>query len=357
MASVALFSQCGLRMPSFRVIVAVLQVFTKDMGQLWLRIAKVRALDLRQLKTFICVAECGSLSRASDRLRIAQPALSRQIKLLEHQVGVPLFDRHVRGMELTEAGSQLLDRVTGVIRQLELTMQDVRSMHLEVGGNVAVGLLPTVSTLVATRLLERVSRELPKVSLRLREGHSTDVIEWIQRGDVDISFLYGPSGDLHIRSRELLHEEIALISPVGSLDDVNGQIGFDRVETLPLALPVPPAALRHLVENAARKAGHTINVAHEVDSYGIMKSLVMDGVCHSFLPAASVRVEQSCAQLEVRKLTSGGLWRQLVLGIPSQRPTTRAADAVLDILLDEIAEIIAAGDWAAQPGADIRDRR
>lgn len=313
-------------------------------------------LDFRQLKTFICVAESGSLSRASDRMRIAQPALSRQIKLLEHEVGVPLFDRHVRGMELTEAGTELLRRVSGVIRQLELTMQDVQSLHAEISGNVALALMPTISAVFAARLVRRISRELPQVSLRIREGYSVDVLTWVQRGDVDIAFLYGPSSDLHISTKELLHEEVVLISPPGSLDGAAPQPGFDLIETLPLVLPGRPYALRHLVESTAKKAGHTINVPYEVDSYWAIKSMVMSGIGHSFLPPASLKTELEQGLMEARSVGSGGLWRQLVLGVPSQRPNTRAADAVLDLLLDEIATMIADGDWQAQPGADLRDR-
>ena len=70
-------------------------------------------MDLRQLRTFREIAEAGSLSRAADRLRIAQPALSRQIRLLEAEAGLPLYTRHGRGMTLTEAGAELLARVAG----------------------------------------------------------------------------------------------------------------------------------------------------------------------------------------------------------------------------------------------------
>jgi LysR family nitrogen assimilation transcriptional regulator len=86
-------------------------------------------MDLKQIKTFICVAESGSLSRASDRLHTVQPALSRQIKLLEHEIGVDLFTRHVRGMELTEAGQAFFDRMTGLVRQIETSVHDIQSMR------------------------------------------------------------------------------------------------------------------------------------------------------------------------------------------------------------------------------------
>ena len=141
-------------------------------------------MDLKQLKTFICVAEAGSLSQASDRLHIVQPALSRQIKLLEHEVGIDLFTRHARGMELTDAGKQFLERVSGLVRQLEVSIHDVQSLRGEVKGHVALGLMPTISTVLSVRLIQQVAKQLPGVTLRLVEGYSVHLLEWLQRGDI-----------------------------------------------------------------------------------------------------------------------------------------------------------------------------
>ena len=310
-------------------------------------------MDLRQLKTFICVAESGSLSRASDRLRIAQPALSRQIKLLEHQVGVPLSDRHIRGMELTEAGSDLLRRVSGVVRQLETTMQDIQSTHSEISGNVALALMPTIAMVIASRIVSRVAEELPQVTLRIREGYSVDIIEWMQRGEVDISFLYGPASDLHLRCRDLLREELVFISPPGVLNRKDKFISFNRVATLPLVVPGRRYALRRLLESNAKKAGVSLSIAYEVDSYFATKSMVMSGICHSFLPRASVMDDIASGALEARSIQPDGLWRDVVLGLPQERANTRATTAVVDILTREVGDMIESGAWAATPGPDL----
>lgn len=311
-------------------------------------------MDLRQLKTFICVAESGSLSRASDRLRIAQPALSRQIKLLEHHVGVPLFERHIRGMELTEAGSDLLRRVSGIVRQLETTMQDVQSTHSEISGSVGLAVMPTVAIVIAARLVSRVAEKYPNVTLRIREGYSVDIIEWMQRGEVDISFLYGPASDLHIRCKELLREEVVFISAPGSLAGKGNSISFDELASLPLVLPGRLYALRRLIENAAKKAGALLTIAHEVDSYFATKSMVMSGVCHGFLPRASLVEEIRSGTIEARTVEPAGLWRDILLGLPPERSNTRAASAVVDILTTEIAAMIKDGAWIAKPGADLQ---
>lgn len=306
-------------------------------------------MDIKQLKTFICVAETGSLSAASDRLRLAQPALSRHIKLLEHKIGVQLFARHVRGMTLTEPGEKLLGRVSGLIRQLEQSVDDIRSNHEEVKGNVAIGLMPSVNTVFAVRLVERVNRELPKVTLRIVEGYSGHLIEWLQRGDLDISFLYGPSADLHLRCKELLYEDIALISPPGALPELGEQIRIADTADLPLVLPSRPHGIRMLVDNAAAKAGVSLNIVLRGDAFWVLKSLVAGGSYHAFIPRSAVTEELQAGTLEARTFISPSIRRQLVLAMPPDRSNTRATDAVVTILCSEIAAMIDEGAWKADP--------
>ncbi|MEM8579617.1 MAG: LysR substrate-binding domain-containing protein [Pseudomonadota bacterium] len=310
-------------------------------------------MDIKQLKTFICVAETGSLSAASDRLRLAQPALSRHIKLLEHKIGVQLFERHVRGMTLTEPGEKLLARVSGLIRQLEQSFDDIRSVDETIKGNVAIGLMPSVNTMFAVRLIERVKRELPDITLRVVEGYSGHLIEWLQRGDLDVSFLYGPAADLHLRCKELLYEDIALISPPNTLPNLGEQIGIADMAHLPLVLPSRPHGIRMLVDNAAAKAGVSLNTALRGDAFEILKSLVVGGSYHAFIPLSAVSEELKAGSLEARTLVSPSIRRQLILAMPSDRPNTRATDAVVEILCREIAAMIDEGVWRADPEANL----
>ena len=311
------------------------------------------SVDIKQLRTFICVAETGSLSAASDRLRLAQPALSRHIKLLEHEIGVDLFSRHVRGMTLTEPGEKFLARVSGLIRQLEQSVDDIRSNQGEINGNVAIGLMPSVKTVFAVRFIERVKREFPKITLRVVEGYSGHLIEWLQRGDLDISFLYGPSAHLHLRCKELLYEEIALISPPGSLPDIGTQTKISDVAHLPLVLPSRPHGIRMLVDNAASKAGVSLNIALRGDAFWVLKSLVCGGTYHAFIPLSSVSEELNSGMLEARRIISPPIRRQLVLAMPPDRSNTRATDAVISILANELATMIDEGAWIADPAADL----
>src|SRR5260370_17502238 len=108
-------------------------------------------MDLKQLRTFRAVAELGSLSKAADRLRAAQPALSRHIKLLEHELRVELFVRNGRGMLLTSAGRMLLDRTTGLVRQIEQVRDDFQSASGKPSARAIPSLVPTLNPVFSPR--------------------------------------------------------------------------------------------------------------------------------------------------------------------------------------------------------------
>ena len=305
-------------------------------------------MDIKQLKTFICVAETGSLSAASDRLRLAQPALSRQIKLLEHKTGAQLFQRTVKGMTLTESGEKLLSRVSGIIRQLEQAVDEVRSSSESITGNVAIGLMPSINSVLAVRLIEKVKSELPQVTLRIVEGYSGHLIEWLHRGDLDISFLYGPAHDLHLRCTGLLYENIALISAPGKLNNLGKEIQLSDIAHLPIVLPSRPHGIRILVDNAVAKAGVKLNVEISGDAFEVLKSLVKTGNYHAFIPLSAVNEDIREGTLEARTFISPTIKRQLVLAMAPDRKNTRAAQATLKIITSEIEKMVGEGIWSAE---------
>lgn len=306
-------------------------------------------MDLKQLKTFIRVAEAGSLSKASDRLRLAQPALSRQVKLLEASVGAALFSRHGRGMDLTEAGRELLARVAGIVHQLETSIDEVRTLKSVPTGAVALGLMPTVSDLLAARIAIRVAAELPSVSLRIVEGYAGNLIDWLHRGELDATLLYGPSSDLHLRVTGLLFEELHLVGPASSGLEARASCNIKSLDKFALVLPSRPHGLRAVVEAAARKARVDLKLKFEADSYRVLKDLVEAGLGYTVLPTSAIRRELAAGTLRSTPFKSPKLQREIILALPSSRTDTRATKAVTEIVLDEIESMIADGTWHVMP--------
>src|SRR5438876_6630633 len=187
-----------------------------DCYSVWPRIPRPASMDFRQLRTFSCVAELGSLSKASDTLRVAQPALSRQIKLLEHELRAELFTRNGRGMVLTEAGRLLLARTAGIVRQIDQIRDDIQSSGGPPSGRVVLGLVPTVSCVISARLARRTVDKYPGISLCIVESYSGHLMEWLHRGEMELALIYGPSSDLHLTVHSLGRDPIVAVGSRGS---------------------------------------------------------------------------------------------------------------------------------------------
>lgn len=304
-------------------------------------------MDLKQLRSFREIAEAGSLSRAADRLRLAQPALSRQIRLLEAEAGLALFTRHGRGMALTEAGRELLARISGPLRQLEGAFAEVRALSGAVAGQVALGMMPTVAAVLAGPLARRVAERHPAVSLRIVEGYTGHLIEWVQRGATDATLLYGPAADLHLPVRDLFIEALVLAGPPGSGLSPEVPVTLADAAKRPLVAPSLPHGLRSIVETAAARARITLNLRHEADSFLVLKDLVECGLGFAILPRSSIRREEQEGRMAVAPLVRPTIRRQVVLAVPPDRAAGRATEAVLALLAEEVAARADDGDWRA----------
>ncbi|MBP0464415.1 LysR family transcriptional regulator [Roseomonas sp. PWR1] len=302
-------------------------------------------MDLRQLRTFREIAEAGSLSRAADRLRIAQPALSRQIRLLEAEAGLALFTRHGRGMDLTEAGRELLARVAGPMRQLERAVVEVRALAGTVAGQVALGMMPTVAAVLAGPLARRVAARHPEVSLRVVEGYTGHLVEWLQRGATDATLLYGPATDFHLPVEPLFAEPLVLVGPPGSGLRAEVPVTLADAARHPLVLPSRPHGLRAIVEAAAGRARLALSLRHEADSFLVLKDLVECGLGFAILPRSAIRREEAEGRLLVAPIHRPVVRRQVVLARPPDRSPGRATRAVLDLLLEEVRARAHDGAW------------
>ena len=302
-------------------------------------------MDLRQLKTFLKVAELGSLSKASDQIRIVQPALSRQIRLLEKEAGATLFVRQSTGMKLTAAGMELCRRVSVPVLQLDHALSDMRSLSDAHMGHVTFGMLTTVSYALAGRLALRVAKKFPRISLRITEGYSSHLIEWLQRGEVDAAITYGPAADFHMRTDELLVEELVLVGSPDTALSPDRPALVSELAKLQLVLPSHPNGLRLIVENAATKARVKLEVRIEADSFRALKELVSNGVGYTVLPLSSFSRDHRKGEFRYAPLTRPKMTRQLILARPLESELSFAAVTVGNLAREELAAMVQAGDF------------
>ncbi len=305
-------------------------------------------MELSQLRTLIHVAELGSLSKAADRLHIAQPALSRQVRLLEEELGVRLFDRHGRGMVVTERGRAVLAHATRVMRELDEIRAEVSEGEPPLAGHVSIGLPPTVSDIISVPLVGAFHAH-PNAVPRLISAYTGHLLDWLHRGEIDLAVLYDPHSARSLRSRPLLVEHLHVVGPSSAGLCTSRAVPFRDLEGKPLLLPSARHGLRGIVERCAAESGIALNVVAEADAFGTLKDLVRHGYGWTILPTAPIYCDIAVGSLTAAPLVDPAPERHLVLSFPADRPAPRLARFAGEAIVAIVAENASRGIWAIEP--------
>jgi DNA-binding transcriptional LysR family regulator len=173
-------------------------------------------VELRHLRYFVAVAEELHFRRAAERLYVAQPAVSEQIRKLEAELGVRLFDRNHRSVSLTQAGSALLVEARRVLHQAEIAQRAARNAHDSAGSMLRVGYVPDALPASVPRALQALASEAPHVEVSLETGPTHQLVQSVrdERLDAVVVGLPGPSAGLHVTS--LGDQSLVAAVPAGS---------------------------------------------------------------------------------------------------------------------------------------------
>jgi len=294
-------------------------------------------MNLRQLRYFVAIVEHGSFASAARVLFVAQPSLSQHVKNLEEELGVELLRRTARGVEATAEGRVLLGHAQSILDQVEVARNAVENAGQEVSGNVRLGVPPTVSELVTVPLIVRLRRDAPRVSLRVVEGMSGYVLNWLQEGRVDIAVLYDVQDTPGVTTTELCREDLYLIGPPNAVLE-GDTVDFVELESAKLILPGEHHGLRVLLEEVSRTEGVDLNVQVEVDALGQMRALVAAGIGYTVLPLWAVAKEAARNELSARRIINPVVQRKMSIAYPSNRALSSAARAVVALLKERLAE-------------------
>lgn len=302
-------------------------------------------MELSQLRTLIHVAELGSLSKAADRLHIAQPALSRQIRLLEQELGVRLFDRHGRGMVVTEQGQDVLRHALRVMAELEEIRATVADEDAPLRGHVSIGMPPTVADILSEPLVSAFRDTHPEATLRIVSAYSGYLLDWMHRGEIDASVLYDPKSARTLRIQPLLEETLFLIGPPGAGLSQDVPVDFAALEGQRLLLPSAAHGLRTILDRCAAERGFALFVPVEADSYSTLKGLVRGGHGQTILPRAPIHGDLIRGELCAAPLHNPVPMRRLILSCPTDRPIPRLARFAGAVIAQNVARMVQGGVW------------
>jgi DNA-binding transcriptional LysR family regulator len=309
-------------------------------------------VELRQLTALVTVAEVGSVTKAAKLLHVVQPAVTRQIRLLEEELGVALFERTRQGMIPTPAAEALIERARRALHELERARAELRPDPGEVTGIVSVGLLESVLDIVAQPLTDVVTRRHPGIELRLFTGYSGHLQQWLDTGEVDLSLLYDLSDTPSLSVVPLLRERLWAVAPPGAGIAAGSSVPWAAVLAQPLVLPVSGHGLRALIDRARSAVPAAPRIVAQTNSMILQKNLVRSGHGWTVLPAAGVAADVAAGRLSGGPLTEPDVERSVVLGRQRHRLPLAPVEAVAAALTRLVHELVRSGAWPSARAAD-----
>ena len=303
-------------------------------------------MDIRQLRYFSAIVEARSFTRAAARLHVAQPALGAQVRKLEDELGTLLLVRHSRGVEPTEAGELLVKHAVAIIRRVERARQEVTDLSGPPRGEIALGITPTATALLATPLISACRDAYPGIALKIVEGMSEEIMQRLDENSVDIGFTYNPEAVRGVSAEPLLVEDLYLVRAPRA-DDAGPVVSLREASRERLILPESGFGLRETVEAAARERGLSLDICLEINSVATMRELVEGGIGATILPFAAVRSLAESGRLSATRIARPRLSRTLYFARASDYLETSVSRAVRRVIDQVIADIVAGsgGRW------------
>lgn len=303
-------------------------------------------MDIRQISYFVRVADLGSFSKAAVSLNIAQSAISRQIRKLEEELGLPLLYRNGRGVTLTHAGSLVLEHGRSAVETLDLVAQEIALLRSAPGGSAVVGLPPTVGRLFSIPFSKRFQGLFPNVKLRIVESFTGNLVEWLFSGRIDVAVLYDDPTVHSAVFEPVVEEDLTCIGRASSPPPLtNGCVSLADLCALPLILSGPPHGLRAYMESAAKKAGLQLNVSLEIDALHSMLEAVRDGMGYTVLPTMAIKRENDPSPLRSWPIAAPGLTRMLYVATARQRPGAVPTQQIARLVRSQIVDLVPEAEW------------
>jgi LysR family transcriptional regulator, nitrogen assimilation regulatory protein len=301
-------------------------------------------MDTRGLRYFQAVAEFGSYSRGAEFLRISQPAVSRQIRALEEELGRKLFVRHSHGVNLTDAGRMLLERGQSILRQFDQARDDIRSGVGGPSGTVTLAVPPAAGNFLVPPLIRRFAAAYPNVFMKVVAGFSGYIHEWLVRGQVDLACLHDPVPQPGFTVVPLVKEEVFLVGRPGALAPPREHVRTQDLAGLPLILPGRPNASRRLLDGWLSRGGIRLTVKLEADDHLVIRALVKEGVGFSLLSQGAFLPDLRFGELAAWPFRPRAYWNLALVATADER-RTEIITALAGMIRETVRQQVRSRAW------------
>ncbi|MEG1038993.1 MAG: LysR substrate-binding domain-containing protein [Pseudomonas sp.] len=306
-------------------------------------------MEIRQIKYFVAVIDCGSLSQAARQVHVAQSALSKQMSALEDELGVQLFHRSHNGVVASEAGKVFYEYAQGMLKHLVDARAAVTSSAEAVSGSIIVALPQSVASILAMPLMRTVAARYPQVAFHLNEELTGNVMDQLIRGRVDLALFTSADLPEQVLFSALIEEDFYLIHRAHAPDaPPAGDVSLQQALARPLVFPSQAHghSTRTLVEQAVAQHGLSVGeIAMEVNSVHILKSAVEAGIGHTIMPLNLAMREIDDGRLVAHRIAADGLSRTLGICSCASMPASRLKTLISELIRDVVRDMCACGEW------------
>jgi LysR family transcriptional regulator, salicylic acid-responsive activator of bsdBCD len=267
-------------------------------------------MDLRQLVYFLAIAEEGNITRAAERLHIAQPPLSQQLKLLEEEFGVVLMERNTRKIQITDAGRLLQTRAKQILELTEKTAKELKDLKEGFQGTLSIGTISSAGETLLPLKIQSFHEKYPGVDFHIRESGTFEILELIKGGVVELGIIRTPLNQ-DIFEYINLPDEPMVAGALGDLfwDGNRGCLELTGLEGKPLLMH---NRYTNNIEEACRKAGFEPRIVCRIDDTRSMLSWANTGMGIAIIPRDMIGLLPD-AKLNYREIKEESLVTRTVI--------------------------------------------
>ncbi|MBA1145078.1 LysR family transcriptional regulator [Mesorhizobium neociceri] len=302
-------------------------------------------MEIRQLRYFVGVVDAGSFTKAAVLLHVAQSALSLHVRQLEESFGTQLLVRDRTGVSVTESGARLLKRARSILKEIQLTETELTSTAAAPAGEVTIGIPSGAARVLSGPLLEAVGKELPRVSLKMIEGMTGPLEEWMAAGRFNLAVFYRTADSVG-QMTVLAREELCLVVPPGQ-PPFEDSIALADLHAFTLAVPMRNNNVRRSVADVVAQHGCQLDVRFELDSLSTIINMVTRGQAYSILAPSAIQKEASQVQLRTVKIIDPVITRSVVLAVSPNDERSPAVSAVRKLIPVVVRNLIESRRWSA----------
>jgi DNA-binding transcriptional LysR family regulator len=287
--------------------------------------------DLRHLRCFAAVARHGGFTRAAAAVRSTQPAVTLLVRQLEEMVGVRLFDRTTRSVQLTAAGAQLLPAIERLLADLDATIGGVREAAARAHGRVVISALPSLTSSLLPQAIARIRQANPGIAVSVRDAVAGQVAAMVQSGEADLGLGGKPAADAGLAFQRLFSDRLVAVCPTRHPLAGRRSIAWADLVGQPFASMSRDSSVRRLVEEAFAAAGQRHDPAYEVLYLSSAVAMAAAGLAIAAVPSSALSA-MNLERIAVRPLTAPAARREIGILTSRARSPSPAAGFCIEVL-------------------------